>query len=213
MIAEGKKSTGLNNSLANVIELRPAHLSNEAIVSGLVTGDVRSAEALVDRFGAAIERRVWRLLGADSEHCDVVQQVYTQILQSIGSLRDAAALADWIMMVTVNVVRNELRGRKYRRLIKMDETPGLALLDPSDTTERVQLLRGYKILETMKVEHRIVFIMRYIEGTELTDIARAAGCSLATVKRRIKVARDVFMRRAKRDLVLCSLVTRGDGDV
>ncbi len=196
----------------NVVRLKPTHLSNREIVSGLKKGDSRCADGLVDRFGVSIDRRVWRLLGADSEHHDVVQQVYAQILESVGSLRDPEALTQWIVKVTVNVVRNELRHRKYRRIVKLDEAPGLELLDNTDTEDRMRLARGYKILESMKTDLRIAFVMRFIEGAELMDVASAVGCSLSTVKRRISRARDVFMKKAKRDPILSSLVTQGVGD-
>jgi len=204
-----QRRAGDEPSTGKVVRLRPGALSNQEIVAGLKLGDPKAAEALVDRFGVAIDRRVWRLLGADSEHHDVVQQVYAQILGSIGKLREPEALVDWIGMVTVNVVRNELRSRKYRRIVRLDEDPARGKADVADPEDQLRLMRAYKILEGMKVDQRILFTMRFIEGAELKEVAAAVGCSLATVKRRIKRARDVFMKKAMRDTVLSSLVDKG----
>ncbi|MCP4678414.1 MAG: sigma-70 family RNA polymerase sigma factor [Deltaproteobacteria bacterium] len=202
--------TDLSN--ASVVRLKTPFLTNHEIVSGIKLGDPKAAEALVDRFGVSIDRRVWRLLGADSEHHDVVQQVYAQILGSIKNLREADALVDWITKVTVNIVRNELRRRKYRRIVKFDDVPAQKLVEVSDPEDRLRVLRGFKIMETMKVNERIAFTMRFIEGAELTDVAGAMGCSLSTAKRRIKRARDNFLKKAKRDPLLSSLIKEGAGD-
>jgi RNA polymerase sigma-70 factor (ECF subfamily) len=76
----------------------------------------------------------------------------------------------------------------------------------SSTDDRLRVLRGFKILDKMKIEHRIIFIMRYIDGEELTEVASAMGCSLATIKRRLNKARDVFLKHALKDPFLSPLV-------
>ncbi len=206
-----KKNDRWDNAGGSVVRLRTASPTTEELVAGLKLGDPESTAALVDRFGVSIDRRVWRLLGADSEHHDVVQQVYTQILESIGKLREPAAFADWVTRVTVNVVRNELRRRKYRRIVRLDPESACGMLDPVDPEDRVRVIRAYRILETMKADARIYFVMRFIEGAELREVAAATGCSLATAKRRIGRARDAFLKKAMRDPFLASLAGKGGG--
>jgi RNA polymerase sigma-70 factor (ECF subfamily) len=197
--------------LCNEDDLTPVHAlprrgyTDVEIVIGLAAGTPTAADALVDRYGASISRRVWRLLGADPEHDDVVQTVFVHVLQSINSLADPKALPDWIAKTTVNVVRNELRRRKTRRMVSFAPEPGPDLPSHADPEEEFRLRRALAILNTMKIEDRICFIMRYIEGAEFKEIAAATGQSLPTVKRRVPRAREVFLKKAMRDRFLAEL--------
>src|SRR5215208_846369 len=79
-------------------------------------GDPSAAAAAVyDRFALDVNRLVWRLLGADAEHDDVVQQVFVHIIAGLTKVRDAEALGVWMASVCVKTVRSEIRRRRVRR--------------------------------------------------------------------------------------------------
>ena len=62
-------------------------LTDREIVEGIREGDTRAARALVNKYGRTINARVWRLLGADLDHEDVVQQVFVAIIKSLPKLK------------------------------------------------------------------------------------------------------------------------------
>lgn len=195
-----------------VCKIRTRVFSDLEIVEGIASGVPAAAEALVDRYGKSINRRVWRLLGADGEHADVVQNVYAQIFKSICRLRDPKALPDWIVKTTVSVVRNELRRRKIRRIVSFVEKPGHDLPGTADLDEQLRLRRAVAVLNKMNVDDRIIFVMRYVEGAGFNEIAVATGASLATVKRRVPRARETFLKKAMRDPFLASVAMEEGND-
>ena len=81
-----------------------------------------------------------RLLGADSEHDDVVQESFLQIIAGVHRVRDAAALPRWVVAVTVNTVRTHLRRRRVRRVVMLvgGELPQ-RVAPPDDHIARRQL--------------------------------------------------------------------------
>ena len=56
------------------------------------------------RFAGTVNRLVWRLLGPDPDHDDLVQQVFFAMLTSVRQLRDPSKLDVWVRTVTVNAV-------------------------------------------------------------------------------------------------------------
>lgn len=193
----------VDNSL-KVLHLPGQHPDVRTLVSGLQRRDPETAEAFYDRYQDRIHGLVWRLLGADDEHDDMVQQVLAQVLASIDGLRDPDLLEPWLIGLTVNTVRKEIRKRRMRRILHL--TPGnLEVASNELRPERQQLaIRVYEILDRMGIEDRIVFILRYIEGHSLATCAIACGCSLAAVKRRLNKAKRAFSKIAEKDLVLAS---------
>ncbi|MCP4680061.1 MAG: sigma-70 family RNA polymerase sigma factor [Deltaproteobacteria bacterium] len=197
---------------AQVVRLADHFLCNEEIVRGIINKDPRAAAVLYDRFGNKINRLVWRLLGADSEHDDVVQLVFVHILSSVKKLKNPDALEDWISGVTVNTVRREIRNRKYRRiLIPTADYPEIAT-DPGEARSKIMVHRLFAILSKMRTEDHIVFVLRFVEGNTLGEVAVAGGYSLATAKRRIARAKKEFMKRAKKDSVLASFIEEMKND-
>ena len=187
---------------SKVIRLSENALGPDEIVAGLRKRDRQAAHAFYERYEKRINRVVWRMLGADPEHGDVVQQVFANILSSVQSLRDPQALDSWVTGVCANTVRRELRARKYRRFLHpaMDRPADAYCRD--ETGQGVVVQRVYELLRRLKAEHQVVLTLRYIEGLTLGELAAACDCSLATVKRRLARARRIFVKRAGADAVL-----------
>ena len=196
---------------AVVIPIRRKAMSAPDIVAGLIAGDPAAGEALVHQFGPKIDRRVWRLLGGDSEHGDIVQQVFGRILKSISSLKDPVALEAWIGQLTVSVIKGELRRRKVRRIVGLSSTTVDDESVDAEQPRKMQLKRAFVILERMAPDERIVFVLRFIEGLSIPETAAAVGISPATVKRRITKARETFLKKAGRDPFLSPLVNEEEG--
>lgn len=199
---------------AAIIPIHRHPLTDPEIVAGVLRGNPQAGHALVERYGGLIDRRVWRLMGVDSEHSDVVQQVFQQVVATLHRLTDPQALAAWVDTLTVNVVRKEFRRRKYRQLIGYSTPDVEAFIDDSISEphreQHLLLRRAFDVLQQMPATERIVFSLRFIEGMPLQDVARVTGCSLATAKRRISRSHNIFTKKARRDPFLASLFD-GDG--
>lgn len=192
--------------MAEVVKLVGRELSNSEIVEGVLNRDTRAAAALYDRFAGHVNRLVWRLLGGDQEHDDVVQQVFLSALSSMGKLKDPQALGGWLVGIAINTVRREIRNRKARRIFRL--VPGTSELPREALDPEGQLLapRFYTVISRMRASDRIVFTLRFVEGYTLGECAAACRCSLATVKRKLARARRVFFKHARMDPVLASWI-------
>lgn len=166
-------------------------------------GDPRTGAALFDLVGAQVNRLVWRVLGADEDHDDLVQQVFVALLAGLKRVRDAEALRGWVAAVTVNTVRSEIRRRRVRRLFGMQAAAAEQVHTPTASHEARELLeRTYDVLARLPADERIAFALRFIDEQPLGDVAAACDCSLATVKRRLSAAQARFRRLAERDPML-----------
>lgn len=176
--------------------------------------DPRTGAALFDACEAQVNRIVWRVLGADEAHDDVVQQVFVALLRGLARVRDPEALPGWVAVVTVNTVRSEIRRRTIRRLWIRSAPEALDLAEaPAPTHEARELLRRtYAVLAKLPTDERIAFTLRFIDEMPLTEVAAACDCSLATIKRRLQAAQTRFRRLAARDPALAERLREGRDD-
>lgn len=175
------------DSSPNVIAF-PREWKNVEILEGLRNGDPAAGQAFFDRFASRVNRLVWRLLGADREHDDIVQDVFAHAFSCIDQVRDATHLDGWVVGVTVNTVRRELRRRRLRRMFfifGVEDEPVSRELNPETQALAHQF---YDLLGRFHPEERIVFILCMMEGMSQPEAARACGISVSTCKRRLSRA-------------------------
>lgn len=171
---------------------------DQALLARVREGGETAAALLYERFSSDVSRMIWRLLGADSEHEDLANEVFVKILVNIRKVREASSLRAWVLSITVNTVRSELRKRAVRRRLQFWSEPP----EPrgSDDHEGRDLVaRTFAVLERLPVDERLAFSLRYIDGHSLVEVAELCGCSLATAKRRIGRAEERFGKIAQRD--------------
>jgi RNA polymerase sigma-70 factor (ECF subfamily) len=169
-------------------------LSDEELVRRALDCDRWAEEVLFRRHARAVADMVARLLQNRTEAEDVVQETFLVVLADLGQLREPSRLRPWIMRIAVRLVHRRFRRRKLLRALGLDrgaEDATLAeLADPSLGPERrAELALLDRELARMPAKERIPWMLHYVEGATLPEIAEACGCSLATTKRRIASAK------------------------
>jgi RNA polymerase sigma-70 factor (ECF subfamily) len=184
--------------MADAVQVEAVALARaEEVRTLLARRDERAAAWLFDTYQAEVNRIVWTLLGADGDHDDIVHEAMCSILKSAHRVTDTDKLKGWVRIVTVNTVRLTLRKRRWLKLFGAldDDAEGdrFEALVP-DEGQRETARHTYRALSTLTADERSALVLRHIEGFELTEVAEAMGCSLATIKRWLARAEDKFQR-------------------
>ncbi|MBL9039059.1 MAG: sigma-70 family RNA polymerase sigma factor [Archangium sp.] len=163
----------------------------QRLLDGVARGERAARGQFFDRYEAEVNRLVWSLLGADADHDDIVQDTFQSLFHGAQGVKSISALRGWVRTVTVNCVRQVLRRRRWLRIFT-DASEGLNHPDlriaDEDTRERARHL--WRRLQRLNERDRLVLVLRHIEGYELTELAEAMSCSLATVKRWLAAAEE-----------------------
>jgi RNA polymerase sigma-70 factor (ECF subfamily) len=180
----------LDEPQAQVISLSAA--ADERLVRDLHAGRASAHKALIERLFPFVDALVWRNLGADDEHEDVVNDVLVDLLANAGGLRSAAALTGWARVITLNCVRSLLRKRRVRRLFRARTAVVERFSFVPDPSARPMLAAIFRTLDGLGADERLAFSLRYLEALPLQSIADALGLSLATAKRRLHAAESAI---------------------
>ena len=152
-------------------------------------------DALFDAFSHYIAAVALRLVGDPDVVDDLVQDVFFDFYRQVPVLNDREHARRWLVKVTVRKASRLLRRRKLLSIFHL--SPPL-LPDPPmpsvSADDRAALVHLFTILERLPVSTRTAWCLRYLEGAELTEVASACGCSLATAKRRIASAQRAVLR-------------------
>ena len=87
------------------------------VVNGVLTGNQRAFEVLVERYHDPLLRYSQRLLGGHEQSEDVLQFVFLQLYLSLPTLVERKPLKPWLFRVAYNRCIDELRRRVRSRLV------------------------------------------------------------------------------------------------
>jgi RNA polymerase sigma-70 factor (ECF subfamily) len=202
----GVHGSAENRPLSRLRIVSPDNQGKEddaALVAGVRANAPGAAGRMWDRYASLVRRILRRTLGpVDVE--DGVQDAFLRLFRDLDSLRDPSALRSYLIGITLHVAKSELRRRRAKRWLLLSEDGVIAEPDAlaADDEPRAAIRRLYRMLDHISDERRTVFVLRYVEGLELAELAVVLDCSLATTKRRVAdVARRVCLLAASDPLL------------
>lgn len=187
-------------------------ITDDQILLALDNGDPRFGVLLHDRIRRVVHATVHRVLGhADSEHEDVVQMSFEQIVRSLarGQYKRSCSLPSWAAAVTTNVVLNVIRSRRTRRRFFLDRirpeeaaelTPGgwderLTPLTERATIARRELNDVRIQLAAMNPQRAEALVLHDVMEYELSEMAILLNTSVAALQSRLVRGRKELKAR------------------
>lgn len=188
--------------------------ADDELVREAKRGNLSAMETLIGRH----ERRVYtlarRILNNDHDAEDTTQQVFLNVIEHLQGFREASSFATWITSIATHTALKLLRKRKAPHTGVPGPSPSPDdepiphpdfIADwregPSSLAERHETrLLIEQALETLDEKHRLVFLLRDVEGLSVRETAAALDLSEANVKVRLLRARLLLRERLTRAL-------------
>lgn len=165
--------------------------TEQELVSLLQQQDPRSLSYLYDNYSGALFGVVKPVVGDEETAADVLQEVFVNIWQKIGSYDPSKGrLFTWMLNVARNAAIDKTRSKGYRN---SRQTMGIAEQDGAAiggvTAQPDPDHKGLrKMVQGLKEEQRVLVELSYFQGFTHEEIARRLEIPLGTVKTRIRSA-------------------------
>lgn len=163
-------------------------------------GDQQAFRVLVERYEGRIYNLACSILGDREIARDAAQTAFIRAYQALPRFRADSGFYTWLYRIAVNVCLNAAQKEKRRR----DSTSLDTLLDsghfstehlwerrtPASDFERLKLQETIQeVLNLISPDHRLVIVLKDIEGMSQEEISKTLNCSVGTVKSRLSRAR------------------------
>lgn len=159
-------------------------------------------------FHGLVRGLIVKCFGPAYEAEELVDDVFLRFFESAKRIRSADRVQSYIVSITMNCVRSELRQRKRAALTAAGGDGSEVNDRPSrdDPKAKAALIQLGGVINELDPEERAVFILRTVQGMPLVEVAEVLGISLSTAHRRVRRATDVVMKRVQRNALLCDYV-------
>jgi RNA polymerase sigma-70 factor, ECF subfamily len=168
-----------------------------------LVGQVWAQREIWFRFSPMVYGLLRRALGPQHDHEDLTQEVFLRVFRQLHTLEKLGAIRSFVFSVAVRVVSEEVRRFAWRRRIveQWPVAPEPRTCSPADFEAREMMTSVQRSLDRMRDKHRAVFILRFVEGMDLGDIAAGLGISRASVKRYLAKALAAIQKTVPRGVV------------
>jgi RNA polymerase sigma-70 factor (ECF subfamily) len=193
-----------------------ADTSDAELVQRAQAGELEAFEALTRRHGARVYALTLRLLRHQQDAEDVTQQAFLSALEHLGSFRGDSSFSTWLLRIATHAAFKVLRKRKGLDMVSLDEAT-----EPSESFDGIphpEFIADWRLspeqlvhrretqglleeaLAQLDEKHRMVFLLRDVEGLSIRETAEALGLSEANTKVRLLRARLQLRERLTQTL-------------
>ncbi|MBL9170523.1 MAG: sigma-70 family RNA polymerase sigma factor [Verrucomicrobiales bacterium] len=179
--------------------------SDEDLVSRAKSGELAAFEALATRYERRLYTLARRITGSHEDAQDVTQEALLSAMDHLAGFREEARFGTWIQRIATHAALKILRKRKGLPTVSLEANtePGEGysnvphpefiadwnqspekLVDSRETLQQVE-----SALEQLDEKHRLIFLLRDVEGFSIKETAAELGLSEANVKVRLLRAR------------------------
>ena len=167
------------------------------LVQHCLAGQAAAMRAMVERFQGEVFGLCVRMLTDRHDAEDATQEIFLRVFRSLRKWDRARPLKPWITAITVNRCRTWIarRGAKPRPAALPDEVAERRT-DADDGRELAEAVRV--AVDTMRDDHKAVFVLFHERGQNYEEIAEAVGRPVGTIKTWLHRARATVLEHLKR---------------
>jgi len=161
---------------------------------------VKADENAADEFSRVVashRQQIFRFLLASTRDADLAetltQECFLKAHRNWACFRGDSSAMTWLMRIAINLQKDHWRNRRLQfwrqtRTNSVDVDEASEWLPSGERTQEQKLLarervsQVWRAVEGLSERQRTVFVLRYVEEMELSEIAQATGLSEGTVK-------------------------------
>jgi RNA polymerase sigma-70 factor, ECF subfamily len=181
--------------------------SDEEVVRRVLDGETALYELLMRRHNQRLYRVARAILRDDAEAEDVMQDAYVRAYQNLASFEGRAKFVTWLTRIAMHEALTRSRRRvRFQAVDPADESHG-EIMQSLPSSVRNPEQQAYdrelavvleKAVSSLSEDHRLVFILRDVEGMTTDETAHCLNLTEENVKVRLHRARAGLRKRLYR---------------
>jgi len=185
------------------------------VVQAAIDGDLHAVRTVWDAHRRWVAAVLLAHKPRETELEDLLQDVATTMVRTIGRLRDPGSLKPWLRTTAINAAREAGRSagrrrRRFRLVGPRDPEPVQAGTPDADAASSETARRLLDLAGSLPDGYREPVLLRCVRGMSYRQISEVLGLPETTVETRIARGRRMLRELASSDDGLMAGVTEGE---
>lgn len=175
-------------------------MDEAALIQSARKGDLDSFNALVLVYQHQVYNLAYRIMATEAAAADATQEAFISAYKNLKSFR-GGSFKSWLLRIVTNACYDELRRKKRRPAISLDELTDEQDNDlefdvpspedgPETVVQRRELAELIQIgITTLPEDQRVALVLSDVQGLSYDEIAGLTNTNLGTVKSRLSRGR------------------------
>lgn len=181
-------------------------LDDEGLVYRCRRGDSDAMSRLILKYQDRVYNTILKICANRDDAAELTQETFVKVIERINTFKGQSAFYTWLFRVAVNLTYNFCKRRVKLPIYSLENLAGKqlddsraqlkTLLADESTVDPALVAQNKEIgqialaaLSELDEDHRIVIVLRDIEGMTYDEIAQTLQIELGTVKSRLSRAR------------------------
>ena len=169
--------------------------NEQVLVDEARGGNTGSFSALVERYQERAIHAAYSMVGNLEDARDIAQEAFVKAYGSLAGFKAESKFYTWFYRILVNQCKDFLRKKKLRQTFSFwfseeeEDTMDPVAMIPDKSKDASETLLNRELgsqveeaMETLPFRQKTVFVLRYLEGLGLSDIAETLHITVGAVK-------------------------------
>jgi RNA polymerase sigma-70 factor, ECF subfamily len=164
------------------------------IIEKAVAGDMHAFRILVERHQRFVYSLSYRFLGSKGDAEDITQETFIRLWKHLKRYKPEIKLTTWLYKITTNLCLDVLKSRRWKQIYQTQsiehhhEFAGPDLPDVQMLNEELKIIL-LKMAEVLTPKQKAVFLLRDVEGLEVSEVCDILSMSAGNVKSNLYYSR------------------------
>ena len=181
------------------------HDDEPQLIERAKAGDAAAAGEIVERYQRRIYTLCLRILSDTDAAEELTQDTLVKALTGLENFDGRSALGTWLHRIATNACFSRIRSDRVRSKGRVPWPESGEPIAPQrvqqgedrlDAAQRSRLVAA--ALERINPEHRVVLVLRDVQGLEYEQVAEVLGIPMGTIKSRLFRARAALRQAVER---------------
>lgn len=188
----------------------PKLMSDVLVIERILQGKTELFEILMTRNNELLYRTIRSYTDNEADIEDTMQDAYVKAFQKLYRFKNEAKFSTWLVRIGINEdLQRKRKSKRYQTVDITQETRILQIEDPSimnpenNTIFKESSALIEKAIDALPQKYKIVFMLKEIEGLEISEISKSLDITHSNVKVRLHRAKNMM-----KDYLLLATNTR-----
>ncbi len=183
-------------------------IDDAQLIEETIAGRSTAFGQLVQKYQDRLYNTIVHVVGRGDDARDIVQEAFVQAFVKLETFQHSSAFYTWLYRIAFNVAASQ--SRRHRPMLSVEQARDSGGHEPIDgragpsqqleIDERRRQVR--QALDTLSEEHRIILVLREIDGCCYETIAEMLDLPVGTVRSRLHRARLQLREQLKEVLLI-----------